>query len=144
MVCLSPPKISTSLPLLNNFFSQHYFHTKLFKSDLASIPTKIETWANTRISWFCCSIIHVYQTRFRVWKYTYVTGGLLYGIEVTTEKCSILSIFLVKLSLTSYAFCQKIQQSVSGPVEITIGFIYQWEYTQKTPHLPQKSCCNFT
>ena len=32
------------------FFHNNYFHTKLFKSDLAFRPTKIDTWVNTRIS----------------------------------------------------------------------------------------------
>ena len=50
--------------------------------------------------------------------------------------------------LKIYAFCWKIQQRASGPVESTIGVTYLniWDENtpKKLPHHPPKSYCNFT
>ena len=47
-----------------------------------------------------------YENDCMLWvrRYIYVTGGFQHGIEIVSEKCSILRIFLVKLSLITQLF----------------------------------------
>ena len=46
--------------------------------------------------------------------------------------------------LKIYAFCQKFQQSTSGPVERCWGYIFVQENTPPKMNFPPKSCCKFT
>ena len=47
--------------------------------------------------------------------------------------------------LKTYALCLKIQQSASGPGGVLLELLSIYENTlKKLPHLPPKSCCNFT